>query len=124
MFPSKPALYLGAADVGIAASPLWVSQGILITHLAMVYAKKRGETDATAHVGFFNGIFGTAMLLQGVAGSLVMSAFEFLTTSECDDVADDVAGGNTTAAAAAQAAGDGGEGAISQGTITGEFGAV
>jgi len=43
--------------VGLAASPLWVSQGILITHFAMLFAEKRGDADGTAHVGFFNGIF-------------------------------------------------------------------
>lgn len=59
--------------VGLAASPLWVSQGILITHFATLFAKKRGDYDETAHVGFFNGIFSAFMVMTGVVGNLVSS---------------------------------------------------
>ena len=59
--------------VGLAASPLWVSQGILITHFATLFAVKRGESDGTAHVGFFNGIFSAFMVMTGVVGNLVSS---------------------------------------------------
>ncbi len=59
--------------VGLAASPLWVSQGILITHFATLFAVKRGDSDGTAHVGFFNGIFSAFMVMTGVVGNLVSS---------------------------------------------------
>ena len=59
--------------VGLAASPLWVSQGIIITHISQVFARKRGEDDTTAHVGFFNGIFSMFMVMTGVVGNLVSS---------------------------------------------------
>jgi MFS family permease len=74
MLPRTYTLYPGAAAVGLAASPLWVAQGILITHSAHVYSAKRGEADLSANVGLFNGIFGAAMLLTGVAGNLIAGA--------------------------------------------------
>ena len=73
MYPRWWTLYPGAAMVGLAASPLWVSQGILITHFAQVYARRRGEEDASAHVGYFNGIFQCFLVLTGVAGNLMSS---------------------------------------------------
>eukprot|EP01051_Picozoa_sp_SAG22_P011182 SAG22_NODE_1056_length_5777_cov_137.240402_5_plen_442_part_00 len=73
MYPRWWTLYPGALMVGLAASPLWVSQGILITHYAQVYARSRGEEDASAHVGYFNGIFQSLLVLTGVAGNLVSS---------------------------------------------------
>ena len=73
MYPRWWTLYPGAAMVGLAASPLWVSQGILITHFAQVYARRRGEGDASAHVGYFNGIFQCFLVLTGVAGNLLSS---------------------------------------------------
>jgi hypothetical protein len=36
MYPRWWTLYPGALMVGLAASPLWVSQGILITHFGAV----------------------------------------------------------------------------------------
>lgn len=73
LYPRTWTLYPGAAMVGLAASPLWVSQGILITHFALMFAEKRGEKDGTAHVGFFNGIFSSFMVMTGVVGNLVSS---------------------------------------------------
>jgi len=95
MYPRWWTLYPGACNVGFAASPLWVSQGILITHFAMVYAHKRGEADVTGHVGFFNGIFGMFMLLTGVSGNLISSAVFSLsdaTGDDCEGAANETAG--------------------------------
>ena len=117
MLPRTWTLYPGATAVGLAASPLWVAQGLLVTHFAQVlsssprpfaemhstlsscpwnsmelgesgpprctlprrphplsltqvisvvpklFAAKRKEADLTSHVGLFNGIFGTFLLL-------------------------------------------------------------
>ena len=49
------------------------SSGIIITHISQVFARKRGEDDTTAHVGFFNGIFSMFMVMTGVVGNLVSS---------------------------------------------------
>jgi|EP01047_Picozoa_sp_COSAG01_P057112 MFS family permease len=73
MYPRWWTLYPGAAMVGLAASPLWVSQGILITHFAQMYARARGEDDVSAHVGLFNGIFQSFLVLTGVAGNVLSS---------------------------------------------------
>ena len=40
---------------------------------AQVYSRSRGEEDASAHVGYFNGIFQSFLVLTGVAGNLVSS---------------------------------------------------
>ena len=73
-----------------------ISQGILITHFAIVYAHERGEKDVTGHVGVFNGIFGAFMLLTGVSGNMISSVFFFFAPGAGNDCADE--DGNSTSA--------------------------
>jgi hypothetical protein len=107
--------------VGLAASPLWVSQGILITHFAMLFAEKRGDADGTAHVGFFNGIFSAFMVMTGVVGNLV-SSFVFNGYNGACASGDGGGGGDDGSASSSSIAGDAGAAvAVPQSAVDGLF---
>jgi hypothetical protein len=107
--------------VGLAASPLWVSQGILITHFAMLFAEKRGDADGTAHVGFFNGIFSAFMVMTGVVGNLV-SSFVFNGYNGACASGDGGGGGDDGSASSSSTAGDAGAAvAVPQSAVDGLF---
>ena len=79
LFPRPYTIYPAATLVGLAASPLWAAQGLLITHFAVGFATARRSPDVASATGIFNGVFECAYgALTNIVGSVLSSlAFTF-----------------------------------------------